>query len=75
MTEWIGAKSAGPHCVVGYLLERADMIGDRAAPKKLMGDTTMLLLPLYGALGGGIGAWVLVKPAIAIIEIGGTQGF
>ena len=41
--------------------------------KKLNGDTTRLLLVLYGSVGGGSGASVLVKPTMAIIEIGGTH--
>ena len=75
MAERIGAESSGRWRVVGHLLECADMIGDRAAPEKAHGETTILLLPLYGAVGGGSGACVLVNPAIAIIEIGGTQVF
>ena len=43
--------------------------------KKLTGDSTTLLLALYGAVGGDSGVCVLVNPMIAIIEIGGTQVF
>ena len=43
--------------------------------KKLTGDSTTLLLELYGAVGGGKAVWVLVNPVIAIIETGGTHFF
>ena len=42
----------------------------------LNGDSTVLSLALYGSVGGAIsGTCVWVKPAIAIIETGGTQPF
>ncbi len=42
--------------------------------KKLNGSTLTLLFGPYGVVGGGSGAWVWVKPTIAIIATGGHQG-
>ena len=42
---------------------------------KFTEDSAMLLFALYGAVGGGSGACVLVNPTTVIIESGGTQGF
>jgi hypothetical protein len=40
----------------------------------LIGESTQLSFDPYGAVGGGSGACVWVKPAIAIIDTGGTHG-
>ncbi len=39
---------------------------------KLTDDNATLLLPLNGAVGGGIGACVWVNPTTVIIESGGA---
>jgi hypothetical protein len=51
----------------------APMLSVIAPPQKpLKGETTTLLLVLYGSVGGASGACVWVKPTIAIIATGGT---